>query len=76
MGATCLRQRQLFAHDGSQVAVLKAGEESGMNLPLFGLGDPPQGKGVNGCAASHQVTRRDRNIAATADHDNTAMLGK
>jgi len=37
---------------------------------------PPQGKGVNGALARHQIARRNRDVATASDDDNTAMLSK
>src|SRR5207302_9117025 len=57
MCAASFCQWQLFANDGSQGTVLQAGLEPGVNLGFFGFADAPQGKGMDGAPASHQVTR-------------------
>src|SRR5260370_41696890 len=57
-------------------AVLKAGDECGVKLrDLRGLRGP-QREGMHGSAPHHQIARSDGDVAAAADHHDTALQSK
>src|SRR5713101_8126049 len=76
VGAGGLAERDLFADHRLQRAVLESGNECGVNLrDLRGLRGP-QREGMHGSAPHHQIARSDGDVAAAADHHDTALQSK
>src|SRR5229473_838543 len=76
VGAGGFGERDLFADHRLERAVLEAANECGVNLrDLRGLRGP-QCEGMNGSAPHHQIARSDGDVAATADHHDTALQSK
>src|SRR5215475_2878113 len=71
-----LGEWQYFANNGPQRAVFEPCKKSSVDVCLFGRCDGPESEGVNRSAARHQLTGIDSNLAATADHDDAAIVGQ
>ena len=74
--ARCLGEWQFFANNGPQSAVFEACKEPGVDVRLFLRCNGPERERANRSAAPHQLTRIDGDLAATADHDDAAIIGQ
>src|SRR5882762_6165702 len=66
-------EREFGADDRAKGAVFETGDESGVNVGGFGVGDGPEGEREDGAAAGHDVARSDGDIAAAANDDDAAV---
>ena len=71
-----LGEWQYLANNGPQSAVFEACKEPGADVCLFGRCDGPERERANRSAARHQLTGIDGDLAATADHDDAAIVGQ
>src|SRR5260370_32748515 len=71
--ASRFRERQLFADDRAERAVLQAGDEPSVDFRNFRGLKCPQRECENRRATRHNVAWRDGGIAAAADDDDAAV---
>ena len=69
-------EQQFLADNRPQGTVFEAREQPGVDLRLFGRGNGPEGKRANRSAAPHQLTGIDGDLATTADHDDSTIVGQ
>src|SRR5262249_13755048 len=71
-----LDEWQFLANNAPQSPVFKACKEPGVDVRLFGCRNDPERERPNRSATPHQFTGIDGDLAATADHDDTAIVGQ
>ena len=76
MRARRVCQGQFLAHNWPQRPIFEARKEPGVDVRLFGRCNGPERERPNRSAAPHQLTGIDGDLAATADHDDAAIVGK
>ena len=76
VGAGCFGEGQFLADDGAKRGVFEAGEDGGMGVGSGVRGNGPQGEGMDGGFAGHEVARGDGDVAAAADDHDAAVLGE
>ena len=67
---------KLLANNGPQGTVFEARKQAGVDVRLFGRCDGPERERANRSATPHQLTGIDGDLATTADHDDTAIVGQ
>ena len=71
-----LGEWQFLANYGAQGAVFETCKDPGVDVRLFGRRNSPEREPANRSAAPHQLTGIDGDLAATADHDDAAIIGQ
>src|SRR5262249_46241016 len=71
-----LGEWQYLANNWPQSAVCEACKDPGVDVRLFGCCNGPQRERANRSTARHQFTGVDGDLAATADHDDAAIIGQ
>ena len=73
--ARSLGKWHFLADDGTQRAILQAGDEPRVDLVFFRRRNAPQREAPGGRAAQHEVPRIDGDLASIANDDHAAIHG-